>query len=111
MRPAVCLLLPLLVSCSEYKLATGDDNEGGEDTALAGAPDIAGDLDLRTSGIALVFVAFSIAFAATTAVYGRLGDIHGERRPLLAGVAIMAVGSVISASRFNHSSGASAESA
>ena len=73
----------------------------GSASSAVVAPDIASDLGLRTSGIAAVFVAFSIAFAATTAIYGRLGDIHGERNPLVAGIAIMAVGSVISAAAPN----------
>ena len=47
------------------------------------APSLAGELELSTSGIASIFVAFGLAFAAATAIYGRLADIRGERGRLV----------------------------
>lgn len=69
---------------------------GSSATAVV-IPDLAADLDLETEGIAAVFVAYSIAFAAMTAVFGRLGDLHGQRGPLVVGIATMAIGAIVSA--------------
>ncbi|MEO1065146.1 MAG: MFS transporter [Actinomycetota bacterium] len=69
---------------------------GSSATAVV-VPELGADLDLDTEGIAAVFVAYSIAFAATTAVFGRLGDLHGQRTPLVIGMVVMAIGSLVSA--------------
>jgi len=67
---------------------------GSASTAVV-APSIADDLGLSTGGVAAIFVAFGIAFAAATPIYGRWADITGERGPLLVGILLMATGSIV----------------
>lgn len=58
---------------------------------------LAADLGLGTSGAAWVLTAFALAFAASTAVFGRVADAVGPRTPFLVGGAMLAVGASVSA--------------
>ena len=58
---------------------------------------LADDLGLGTSGAAWVLTAFALAFAASTAVFGRVADSVGARTPFLVGGAMLAVGAAVSA--------------
>ena len=60
-------------------------------------PETTRALALQPSGAAWVFTAFVVPFAVSTAVFGRLADVDGTRRPLLAGVVLLAAGALISA--------------
>ena len=59
--------------------------------------DLRAALALETGEVAWVFSAFGLAFAATTALFGRLGDAVGQRTPLLVGVVAMGVGAALTA--------------
>lgn len=58
---------------------------------------IADDLDLTSSSLTWAINIYLLAVAAIVAVTGRLGDIIGVRRLILIGLAIFAVGSVLTA--------------
>ena len=55
------------------------------------------DLGLGTAGAAWVLTAFALAFAASTAVFGRVADSVGPRTPFLVGGSMLAVGAAVSA--------------
>ena len=55
------------------------------------------DLGLGTSGAAWVLTSFALAFAASTAVFGRVADSTGARTPFLVGGVMLAVGAAVSA--------------
>ncbi|RMB79748.1 MFS transporter [Streptomyces shenzhenensis] len=54
-------------------------------------------LDAKASDTAWALTATLLCGAVATPVMGRLGDMHGKRRMLLLGVALMVVGSVVCA--------------
>jgi MFS family permease len=69
----------------------------GSSAVAVALPVLAEDLGLDTSGSAWVLAAFSMAFAMSTAIFGRLSDLYGLRLPLRVGGLMFAVGSLISA--------------
>jgi MFS family permease len=66
----------------------------GSSAVAVALPQLARDLGLDKPGTAWVLAVFSLAFAITTAVFGRLADLQGLRRPLRIGVVMLGVGSV-----------------
>lgn len=67
----------------------------GSSAVAVAIPVVREDLDLTVSDAAWIFAVFQIAFAVSTATFGRLADLQGFRRPLLIGVSLMLAGSVI----------------
>ncbi|WP_338676241.1 MFS transporter [Streptomyces sp. SCSIO 30461] len=59
------------------------------------APTMAADLDLSSAGIRWVVNSYTLARAATFALGGRLADVYGPRRVLLAGLAVFVIASVL----------------
>jgi MFS family permease len=55
------------------------------------------DLQASESGTAWVLTAFLLSGSVATPLIGRLGDIHGKGRMLVAVLAALALGTVISA--------------
>jgi MFS family permease len=60
-------------------------------------PPLQEDLRLSHPSVTWVLSIYVLALAVTTAVYGRVADVVGVRRPLVAGVLVMAVGAGLSA--------------
>ena len=60
-------------------------------------PAIQEDLGLSHPAVAWVLSIYVLSLAVTTAVYGRVADAVGIRRPLVAGVLVMAVGAGLAA--------------
>ena len=60
-------------------------------------PVVRTELHLDQPGTAWVLAVFSLAFAVTTAIFGRMADIRGLRTPLRIGVVMMAAGSLVAA--------------
>lgn len=69
----------------------------GSSAVAVALPQVASDLRLDTAGTAWVLAAFSLTFAVSTAVFGRLADLHGLRLPLRVGVVLFAAGSLVAA--------------
>lgn len=69
----------------------------GSSAVAVALPDVAADLSLDTAGTAWVLACFSLSFAVTTAVFGRLADARGLRLPLRVGVTLFAAGSLTAA--------------
>src|SRR3954469_3916993 len=59
-------------------------------------PEIKNDLGFSQEGVQWVVTAYSILFAGTLLLGGRLADLLGRRRVFAAGVAVFAVGSLLS---------------
>src|SRR3954462_10956060 len=59
-------------------------------------PEIKNDLGFSQEGVQWVVTASSILFAGTLLLGGRLADLLGRRRVFAAGVAVFAVGSLLS---------------
>jgi EmrB/QacA subfamily drug resistance transporter len=59
-------------------------------------PAIKGDLGFSQEGVQWVVTAYSILFAGTLLLGGRLADVLGRRRVFAAGVAVFALGSLLS---------------
>lgn len=57
-------------------------------------PAIGDDLALSPGGLSWVVNAYLVAFGALLLVGGRIADVHGRRRTLLAGLGLFAAGSV-----------------
>lgn len=70
----------------------------GSSAVAVALPAVRDDLGLETSGSAWVLATFSLTFAISTAVFGRLADLAGLRRPLRIGVVLFAAGSLVAAS-------------
>jgi EmrB/QacA subfamily drug resistance transporter len=67
-----------------------------DQTAVAVAlPTIGDDLGLSDLTLQWVINAYLLALAATVAVAGRIGDLRGRRRVFLAGLGLLAIGSVV----------------
>jgi MFS family permease len=60
-------------------------------------PAIGADLGLAPSGTPWVISAYALSLAVCTAVYGRVADLMGIRRPLVVGVILMSVGALAAA--------------
>jgi MFS family permease len=69
----------------------------GSSAVAVALPAVAADLRLDTSGTAWILACFSLSFSITTAVFGRLADLHGLRRPLRIGAVLFAAGSLLAA--------------
>ncbi len=69
----------------------------GSSAVAVALPELAADLDLDVAGTSWVLAAFGLAFAVATTFFGRLADVLGMRRPLLLGVALLAIGSLTAA--------------
>ena len=53
------------------------------------------DLGLDGPGTAWVLAAYSLAFSITTAIFGRLADLQGLRRPMRIGIVLFTAGSLL----------------
>lgn len=60
-------------------------------------PSIATDLGFTTTGLQWVVTAYMLAFAGLLLLGGRLGDLYGRRRVVLAGLAVFLVASIAGA--------------
>jgi EmrB/QacA subfamily drug resistance transporter len=60
-------------------------------------PNIQHALHASESGVTWVLTAFLLSAAICTPIVGRLGDMHGKRRTLLITLAILAIGTLVSA--------------
>jgi MFS family permease len=69
----------------------------GSSAAAVVLPDLQDDLRLSHSAATWVLSIYVLSLAVTTAVYGRVADVIGIRKPLVAGVLVMAVGAGLSA--------------
>lgn len=70
----------------------------GSSAIAVALPDVAATLDLDTAATAWVLAAFGLTFAISTALFGRLVDLHGLRWPLRTGVLLFVLGALLSAS-------------
>ncbi|MEO2106882.1 MAG: MFS transporter, partial [Actinomycetota bacterium] len=70
----------------------------GSSAVAVAIPVVRADLDLTVSDAAWIFSVFSLSMSVATAVFGRVADIFGLRRPLVVGVLVMALGAAIAAS-------------
>ena len=66
----------------------------GSSAVAVALPVVRSDLGLDQPGTAWVLAVFSLAFAVTTAIFGRMADIRGLRTPLRIGVGLLTLGSV-----------------
>jgi MFS family permease len=69
---------------------------GSSSTAIA-LPVMAQDLHVSTGVSAWAISLYALMLAVATAVYGRVSDLLGIRRPLLVGVGLMASGALVAA--------------
>ena len=69
----------------------------GSSAAAVVLPALQEDLRLSHSAVAWVLSIYVLSLAVTTAVYGRVADVVGIRRPLVVGVLVMATGAGLSA--------------
>ena len=73
----------------------------GSSAVAVALPLVRRDLGLDEPGTAWILAVFSLAFAVTTAIFGRMADIRGLRTPLRIGVVLFALGSIGSALAWN----------
>lgn len=69
----------------------------GSSAAAVALPAVGADLRVSAGATAWALSGYVLALAVTTAVYGRLADVVGVRRPLLAGGVLMAGGALLAA--------------
>jgi MFS family permease len=69
----------------------------GSSSAAIALPVLAEDLGVSTGVSAWAISLYALMLAVATAVYGRVSDLVGIRRPLLFGVGVMAAGAVAGA--------------
>lgn len=69
----------------------------GSSAAAVVLPELRAGLGLDAAQTAWVLSIYVLALAVTTAVYGRIADVVGIRKPLVAGVLLMASGATLSA--------------
>ncbi|HEX6756335.1 MAG TPA: MFS transporter [Mycobacteriales bacterium] len=69
----------------------------GSSAAAVVLPQLQEDLGLSHAAAAWTLSIYALMLAVTTAGYGRIADIVGVRKPLVAGVVLMAAGATISA--------------
>ena len=67
----------------------------GSSAVAVAIPVVRTELALSVSDAAWIFSVFSLCFAVATATFGRIADLVGLRAPLIVGVCLMAVGSVV----------------
>src|SRR5216117_3533597 len=70
-------------------------------TLIPALPDLARALHTDTSGVTWTLTGYLIAAAVFTPLVGRLGDMYGKRRLLVAALVAFAAGSVIAAASAN----------
>lgn len=58
-------------------------------------PQIGRDLDLPPAGLAWLVNGYSLALVAGLLLAGRVSDVHGRRRTLLAGLVLLTAGSIV----------------
>lgn len=76
----------------------------GSSMIAVALPQVAQDLQLTTSGMAWVLGAFSLPFAISTAVFGRVADAFGFRVPLVIGVLVFTAGAAVAAGAWSYPS-------
>lgn len=64
-------------------------------------PQLAAELDVSTAAATWVVSAYAVALAVATPMHGRLADAVGVRAPLVAGIALLALGALVSAAAPN----------
>lgn len=69
----------------------------GSSAAAVVLPELQDSLQLDSPSTSWVLSVYALALAVTTAVYGRIADVVGIRKPLVAGVLLMSVGALLSA--------------
>ncbi len=69
----------------------------GSSSAAIALPVIATDLDVSTGVSAWAISLYALMLAVSTAVYGRISDLVGQRLPLLVGVCLMTGGALAGA--------------
>ena len=69
----------------------------GSSSAAIALPVLAEDLGVTTGVSAWAISLYALMLAVATAVYGRVSDLVGIRRPLVLGVALMSTGAVLGA--------------
>jgi MFS family permease len=69
----------------------------GSSSAAIALPVLARDLHVTTGVSAWAISLYALMLAVTTAVYGRVSDLVGVRKPLLAGVGLMSAGALLGA--------------
>ena len=69
----------------------------GSSSAAIALPVLAEDLGVSTGVSAWAISLYALMLAVTTAVYGRVSDLVGIRRPLMFGVGLMSVGALAGA--------------
>jgi MFS family permease len=69
----------------------------GSSSAAIALPVLAADLDVTTGVSAWAISLYALMLAVATAVYGRVSDLVGIRRPLLVGVGLMTAGALVGA--------------
>ena len=67
----------------------------GSSSAAIALPVLAADLDVSTGVSAWAISLYALMLAVATAVYGRVSDLVGIRRPLLVGVGLMTTGALV----------------
>lgn len=69
----------------------------GSSAVAVALPELSADLDLTTAQAAWVLAAFSLTFSIATAIFGRMADLAGLRRPLRVGAVLFSIGSLAAA--------------
>jgi MFS family permease len=69
----------------------------GSSAAAVVLPEMRIALGLTVPGAAWALSVYALALAVTTAVYGRVADVVGIRKPLIAGVLLMSAGAALAA--------------
>lgn len=69
----------------------------GSSSAAIALPVLARDLDVSTAMSAWAISLYALTLAVATAVYGRVADLVGVRRPLAVGVTLMTLGALAGA--------------
>ncbi|WP_210502954.1 MFS transporter [Nocardioides xinjiangensis] len=69
----------------------------GSSSAAVALALLADDLEVSAGLAAWVISLYVLMLAVTTALYGRISDLVGVRRPLLAGLVLMSVGALVAA--------------
>src|SRR6188472_3390778 len=69
----------------------------GSSSAAIALPVLAEDLHISTGVSAWAISLYALMLAVATAVYGRVSDLLGIRRPLLVGVGLMTSGALVAA--------------
>ena len=69
----------------------------GSSSAAIALPVMATDLDVSTGVSAWAISLYALMLAVATAVYGRVSDLLGIRKPLLVGVGLMTSGALVAA--------------